>query len=61
MLERHLAIAERHIADGAQLLAEQEALIAKLDRHNYDTMGARAVLTTMRQTQSLISTIGTAS
>lgn len=53
MLQKHLAIAERHIAQGVKLLAKQEALIAELARHNHDTEGARAVLATMRETQTL--------
>jgi len=53
MLQEHLAIAERHIAGGVKLLAKQEALIAELERHHHDTEGARAVLTTMRETQFL--------
>ncbi len=53
MLHEHLAIAERHIAQGLTLLAKQEALIADLERHHHDAKGANAVLATMRQTQSL--------
>lgn len=53
MLQEHLAIAERHIAVGLKLLAQQEALIAELERHHHDTVGARAVLTTMQETQFL--------
>ncbi|MBB4360646.1 hypothetical protein GGD66_008163 [Bradyrhizobium sp. CIR48] len=53
MLQEHLAIAERHIALGVKLLAKQEALIAELDRHGHDTKGARDVLATMVETQSL--------
>ena len=53
MLHDHLAIAERHIAEGAKLLAKQEALILELDRHHHDIEGALAVLATLRVTQSL--------
>lgn len=53
MLQEHLAIAERHMALGVKLLAKQEALIAELDRHSHDTKGARNVLATMVETQSL--------
>ena len=53
MLQEHLAIAQRHIALGVKLLAKQEALIAELDRHSHDTKGARKVLATMIETQSL--------
>lgn len=53
MLEDHLAIAERHIAEGAKLLAKQEELIAELKRRNHDSESANSVLTTMRETQSL--------
>ncbi|MBR1169657.1 hypothetical protein [Bradyrhizobium liaoningense] len=50
MLEDHLAIAERHIAEGAKLLAKQEELIAELKRRNHDLESANSVLTTMRET-----------
>ncbi|MHC4046747.1 hypothetical protein [Bradyrhizobium sp. 23AC] len=53
MLLEHLAIAERHVAEGERLIAKQEALISELERHNHDVAGARAVLATMRETQSL--------
>lgn len=41
------------MALGVKLLAKQEALIAELDRHSHDTKGARNVLATMVETQSL--------
>jgi hypothetical protein len=53
MLHKHLAIAERHVAEGVKLLAKQEALILELDRHHHHIGGAVAVLATMRVTQSL--------
>jgi hypothetical protein len=49
---RHLAEVERHILQGETHLAKQLALIAELERHGHDTMGAQAVLTTMRETQA---------
>lgn len=52
MLRKHLAIAERHIAQGVKLLAKQEALIAELRRLNHDATSAWCVLATMRETQS---------
>ena len=53
MLEEHLAIAERDISEGAEHLAKQQELIDKLAQNNHDTTGARAVLTTMRETQAI--------
>ncbi|OKO75952.1 hypothetical protein AC629_33420 [Bradyrhizobium sp. NAS80.1] len=53
MLEKHLAIAQRHISEGAEHLARQQELIDELAHHNHDTTGAQAVLTTMRETQAI--------
>ncbi|MGY8711956.1 hypothetical protein RAD16_39995 [Bradyrhizobium sp. 18BD] len=53
MLQDHLAIAERHISEGAEHLARQQELIDRLANHNHDTSGALAVLRTMRETQAI--------
>jgi hypothetical protein len=42
MVLRHLAEAERHIAQGETRLAMQSALIAELERHGHDTRGVKA-------------------
>lgn len=53
MLQQHLEIVERHVAQGKRQLARQEALIADLERAGHDLTDARKVLATMRDTQSL--------
>ncbi|MGY3530350.1 hypothetical protein [Bradyrhizobium sp. USDA 4452] len=53
ILEQHLALAERHAAQGRQHVARQENLIAELDRDGHDTTEARKVLDTLRITQAL--------
>ena len=52
MLLQHLALAERHISEGAEHLAKQQELIDRLASHKHDTKDAMAVLTTMRKTQA---------
>jgi hypothetical protein len=52
-LQRHLAQAERHVAQGVVHLARQRALIDELDRAGHDTTDARAVLDTLTETQVL--------
>jgi hypothetical protein len=53
VLLQHLAQAERHVAEGEQLLLRQEELIAELDRDGHDTEEARVILDTLRETQAL--------
>jgi hypothetical protein len=53
ILLQHLAEAKRHVAQGEAHLAKQEAIVAELDRDGHDTTAARAVLATLRDTQSL--------
>jgi hypothetical protein len=53
MILEHLALAERHIAEGDRRLARQVDLIAELDRDGYDTKDARMILVTMQDTQAL--------
>jgi len=52
MLE-HLAMAERHVAEGGILVCRQQALIAELDRDGHDTRAAWTILATMLETQRL--------
>lgn len=40
----HLALAERHIAEGKRTIARQEQLVAELDRDGHDTAMAMALL-----------------
>ena len=50
---KHLAMVERHVAEGEIRLSRQRALIAELDRDGHDTADARAILATIRETQRL--------
>jgi hypothetical protein len=52
ILLQQLEEAERHIAQGASYLAQQEATIAELDREGCDTQQARIILATLRDTQA---------
>jgi hypothetical protein len=52
LLLQHLALAERHISEGAEHLAKQQELIDRMISHRHDTRGALAVLATMRETQA---------
>jgi len=51
ILRRHLALAERHAADGRRHIERQDALIARLDRKGHDTTDARKLLATLRESQ----------
>jgi hypothetical protein len=53
LLERHLASAERHAANGMRLIEHQERLIRELDRCGHDTGAARSMLATLRDTQRI--------
>jgi hypothetical protein len=44
ILAEHLALAERHVAQGEEHLARQRKLIADLERHGHDTKQARDLL-----------------
>ena len=48
----HLAQAERHAAEGAARIGRLETMIADLDRKGRDIRGAKAILATMRVTQT---------
>ena len=50
---KHLAQAERHVAQGRQIIEKQETLIVDLERDGHDTADAMKILVTMRQTQAL--------
>ena len=53
LLLQHLAVAERHVAEGEERLVKQEALILHLGSAGFDTDQACAVLDTMRASQTL--------
>lgn len=53
VLLRHLAQAERHIAEGEQRLIHQRAVIRELEQDGHRTGSARALLAALEQTQAL--------
>ena len=53
LLLRNLAQAERHVARGNEHISRQESLIAEMDRRGHDTVDARRLLDTLRETQAL--------
>lgn len=52
-LLEHLMQAIRHVDDGERIVAEQEALVAKLAREGHATDGARELLRLFRTSQRL--------
>jgi hypothetical protein len=48
----HLAQAERHAIEGTARIGRLETMIADLDRKGRDIRGAKAILATMRVTQT---------
>ena len=53
LLLRHLAEAERDVAQGEDQLARQRDLIAELEGSDRDTSSAKEVLSTLEATQAL--------
>ena len=53
MLRRHLARAERHVAEGEVHLARQRELIRKLERDGHGSRAARRFLRSLEETQAL--------
>jgi hypothetical protein len=53
MLERHLALAERHVAEGQPRVDSQRRLVAELERDGHDITEARRMLTAFEETQQL--------
>ena len=51
---RHLELANRHIAEGEQRIAEQKALIADLDRRGRDAATAHELLEAFEETLDLM-------
>lgn len=48
---RHLALAEKAVAEGERHIQREEQMISELDRAGHDTSEARALLATYRRTQ----------
>jgi len=49
----HLAMAERHIAQGAAIIDKQKSLILELERDGHDTYQSRALLRQFEDVQQL--------
>ncbi|WP_237479413.1 hypothetical protein [Lichenibacterium dinghuense] len=48
---RHLETADRHLAEGAERIGKQEALVARLDQDGHDTAEALRLLEQLRSLQ----------
>ena len=53
VLKAHLALAERHVADGEEVIAKQLKLIAELKAKGLDTRTSEALLKEFEITQAL--------
>lgn len=53
VLRRHLAQAERYVAEGEVRLARQRTLVRKLKRDGHGTRAARLFLSSLEEIQSL--------
>jgi predicted RNA methylase len=53
ILEKHLAIAQQHVIEGMDHLAQQEQIVAELERDGHDTVEALKILAMLRDTQKL--------
>jgi hypothetical protein len=53
MLLDHLAMAERHIAEGKLRIERQQHLIVELERDSHDVKEASTIVGRMEQTQAL--------
>ncbi len=53
MERQHLAESERHVRDGALIVARQRELVARLERDGHDTHAARALLAQFEELQAL--------
>jgi hypothetical protein len=51
MLKDHLALAERHAAEGEARIVKQHDIIAELERDGHDTKQARDLLRVFEETQ----------
>ena len=53
ILKEHLALAERHVREGAEHVARQRQIIAELERDGHDATEARRMLATFETTQAM--------
>lgn len=53
LIQDHLAMAERHVAEGEEHLDRQTALIAELERDGHDSRTARDLLGTLKESLAL--------
>jgi hypothetical protein len=53
MLERHLALTERHVAEGKGIVTKQRRLVAELAGKGLDTLVAAALLNEFEATQDM--------
>jgi hypothetical protein len=49
---KHLAQAERHVAEGLEHIRQQQEIVAGLERDGHDATQARALLKTFLETQA---------
>jgi hypothetical protein len=52
LLRDHLALAERHAAEGEDHIERQRRILAELERDGHDTALARKLLATLEATQA---------
>jgi hypothetical protein len=52
MLLKHLAMTERHVAEGERLIKRQHEIIAELGRKGFDAQWARELLEQLEETQT---------
>jgi hypothetical protein len=52
-LLEHLAQAERHVAEGAAIIARQKSLILELEKDGHDTTSSRSLLRQFEEIQHL--------
>ncbi len=52
-IQKHLAQAERHAAEGRRLVARQETLVTGLHQRGHDATDALKILGTLRDTQAI--------
>lgn len=54
LLERHLAMAERHIAFGERIASKQRELIGELEHNGQNSFQAKALLAAFEELQFLL-------
>ena len=54
MIEQQLRDAERHVADGRDIVAQQQMIIAELEVDGHDAVQARALLKTYQGIQHML-------